>query len=268
MTTQAHILIVDDEESIRFFLSEQLSQAGYKVLTAASGEEALACIDKETIDLVLLDLKMGGMDGLQVMDRLEKQTLPPVVIMLTAHASLDSAIGVMRRGGFDYLRKPCRPEELLAGVERGLTRRREVLHRQEMIDLIQETARQLRAPLSTPGPISPSAPAPPPRFLERSGLLLDRELETITKEGQALPITPSEFKLLARLMEQTNEVVSYRELIIALHGGENVEWEAWEERRALNTHLWRLKRKLGRNPDGKPYIVNVRGRGYKFVSKG
>jgi CheY-like chemotaxis protein len=96
---KGHILIVDDEPAIRFFLSETLSQAGYEVTTAASGEQALALLQQQPIDLVLLDLKMEGIDGLQVMAEVERLPLPPVVIILTAHASLDSAIQAMRRGG-------------------------------------------------------------------------------------------------------------------------------------------------------------------------
>ncbi len=264
MTDQARILIVDDEESIRYFLSEELAQAGYAVFTAASGEEALRVLGQGSIDLVLLDLKMGGISGLQVMEKIKQgyppASVPPVVIMLTAHASLDSAVSAMRRGGFDYLKKPCRPEELLASVEKGLAQRRESLQRQKMIRLIEETARQLE---------SPSLPAaePPltrPQFLEGGGLLLDRQRETVTRAGHPLPLTPSEFRLLACLMEQTNQPVSYRKLAAAIHERDDLQWEEWEARQAISTHVWRLQRKLGRAPGGKPHIVNVRGKGYKF----
>jgi DNA-binding response OmpR family regulator len=259
MSEGARILIVDDEEDLRFTLSEELSQAGYAVLTAASGEEALARLQEGAIDLILLDLKMGGMDGLQVMEEVGKQLLSPAVIVLTAHASLDSAIGTMRLGGCDYLKKPCRSEELLASVEKGLAKRHEALQRQEMIHLIEETARQLR---TSPPPATGSAARP--RFLEERGLLLDREQEAVTREGEVLPLTLSEFRLLACLMECADQPLSHRELAAALHG-QGGEWEKEEARQALSTHLWRLRRKLGHGPDGRPYIVNVRGRGYKFI---
>jgi DNA-binding response OmpR family regulator len=259
MSERARILIVDDEEDLRFILSEELSQAGYTVLTAASGEEALIKLQEETIDLVLLDLEMGGMGGLQVMAEVGEQSLSPAVIVLTAHASLDSAIGAIRLGGCDYLKKPCRTAELLASVEKGLAKRREALRRQEMIHLIEETARQLR----TPSPPA-TGPVAGPRFLEERGLLLDREQEIVTRDGEALSLTPSEFRLLACLMGHADRPVSYGELAVALHG-EGGEWEAGEGRQAVSTHLWRLRRKLGHGPNGGPYIVNVRGRGYKFV---
>jgi DNA-binding response OmpR family regulator len=266
MTDQAHILIVDDEESIRFFLSEELAQAGYTVLTAAGGEEALRLLGQTPIDLVLLDLKMGGLSGLQVMEKIKQgyphASVPPVVIMLTAHASLDSAVSAMRQGGFDYLKKPCRPEELLASVEKGLAQRREALQRQKMIHLIEETARQLEAPAL---PVA-KTPLAQPKFLEGGGLLLDRQHETVTRAGQVLPLTASEFRLLACLMEYPNQSVDYCKLAAALHERDDMQWEEWEARQAISTHIWRLQRKLGRAPGGRPYLVNVRGKGYKFVA--
>jgi len=270
---QARILIVDDEEAIRFFLSEELDQAGYTVFTAASGEEALFQLQKESVDLVLLDLQMTGISGLQVMEALEQHPLRPAIIILTAHASLDSAIDAMRMGGCDYLRKPSRTETLLASVEKALAKRRETLQRQEMLHLIEETARRLRT-APTPGfALARPAPAPPvpeltsrPRFIEGRGLLLDLEQESTSKNGRPLSLTQSEFQLLACLMEQIGEPVSYRELASALHGHEGGQWEEEEARQALSTHLWRLRRKLGDGPDDQPYLANVRGRGYKFIS--
>ncbi|MCP4542213.1 MAG: response regulator transcription factor [Chloroflexi bacterium] len=261
MTEQAKILIVDDEGSIRYFLSEELSQAGYITLTAASGEEALVQLEKEAVDLVLLDLKMGGMSGLQVMERIEKQPLSPAVIILTAYGTLDSAVGAMRLGGCDYLTKPCGIEELLDSVERGLAKRREAMQRQKMIHLIEETARQLQASPSLAG-----KPMRQPRFLEERGFLLDREQETVTWSGETMSLTATEFRLLALLMEYPDQTISYRELASALHGSSVGEWEEQDARQTLSTHLWRLRRKLGQDSKGNPYVINIRGRGYKFVS--
>jgi len=255
---KGHILIVDDEPAIRFFLSEELSQAGYEVTTAASGEQALALLQQQPIDLILLDLKMEGIDGLQVMAEVERLPLPPVVIMLTAHASLDSAIKAMRRGGHDYLIKPCRTEELLASVEKGLARRQKLLQQQALLHQIEISARQLRLG----SPPEPPAASGRPRFLEARGLLLDREQHTVTRQGRPVHLTPSEFKLLHCLMERADQIVPIEELMRVLHG---TEGDRWEVRQALSTHLWNLRRKIGNAPDGSPYLVNVRGRGYRFV---
>jgi DNA-binding response OmpR family regulator len=261
MTGKGRILVVDDEPTIRVSLGETLARAGYAVLTAASGEEALALLQEETVDLILLDLKMEGIDGLQVMAEVEKQSLPPVMIMLTAHASLDSAIAAMRRGGHDYLTKPCRPRELLVSVEQGMARRREALRQHELAHLIEHSARQLR------GNSQPEKTAPPaqPHLLEGRGLVLDRERFTVTRSGQPVHLTPSEFRLLLCLMARADQVVSFRELTQELYGSEEGMEEA---REAITTHLWRLRQKIGNGPDGAPYIVNVRGQGYKFIGGG
>ncbi len=254
-----HILIVDDEPSIRFFLSEILAQAGYRVSTAAGGEPALALLEKECIDLILLDLKMGGIDGLQVMSHVQQHSLPPIIIMLTAHASLDSAVEAMRRGSHDYLIKPCRTEALLASVEKGLAQRREALRQRELLDLIEKSVRQLQD-----GSVRDEIPQEAgPRFLEVRGLLLDLQQHTVTRRGEAIDLTPTEFSILQHLMQEAGQVVSFQELMAAVYGDEASEYEG---RQALSTHIWRLRKKLGNGPDDSPYIVNVRGRGYQFVT--
>lgn len=253
------ILIVDDESAIRVFLEEELTQAGYAVLTASSGEEALMVLEEKPVDLVLLDLKMAGMSGLQVMSKISQRPLPPEVIMLTAHASLDSAIEAMRRGGHDYLIKPCRTDELLASIAKGLARHREILHQQEMLSLIEESARRLRASAPPQEAIQPAQP----RFLEMRGLLLNLEQLTVTKQGHPINLTSTEFRLLLCLIKRSDQIVSFDELMKEIHG---IEGEVLEARQALTTHLWRLRKKVGNAHDGKPYIMNVRGQGYKFVS--
>jgi DNA-binding response OmpR family regulator len=170
----------------------------------------------------------------------------------------------MRLGGCDYLKKPCHTEELLSSVEKGLAKRRQALQRQHMLRLIEETARQLQ-PFQLPA-VEPTAS--PQRFLEGRDLLLDREAETVARCGGLLSLTPTEFRLLACLLEKPDQLVTYRELAAALHGRESEDWEEWEARAAISTHMWRLRRKLDQDYSGDPYIANVRGRGYKFVGGG
>lgn len=260
MNSRAHILVVDDEPAIRFFLGKELAQAGYEVLTAAGGEQALALLQEQPVDLILLDLVMQGMGGLQVMVEVERQPLPPVIIVLTANASLDSAIEAMRRGGHDYLLKPCRTEELLASVDQGLVRRRKALQQQELLHQIEISARQLR--VGPPPEVAELTSRP--RFLQARGLLLDREQNVVTCHGQPLHLTPSEFRLLQCLMERADQIVPYVELMRVLHGTESEKWEA---RQALSTHLWNLRTKIGNAAGKDPYLENVRGQGYRFIKK-
>ncbi len=260
MFEQARILVVDDELSIRLVLTEQLGQEGYRVTTAASGEEALAVLQEDSFDLILLDLKMPGIDGLQVME--EARVLAPdtAVIMLTAHATLDSAIEAMRRGGHDYLIKPAGSEQILASVEKGLAKRRQRLRQKELLKQIEETAHELRDG-EREAAESEKAVQQYPRFLRARELLLDRERLTVRLKGQALDLTSTEFKLLLRLMEEADCTVAFRQLAEAIHGRETEEIIA---RTAISTHIWRLRRKLESAAPGEAYIVNVRGRGYKL----
>ncbi len=262
--SEMHILVVDDDPAVRLFLAEELRQYGYRVTEIGSGEEALMWLHQHQADVMVLDLKMSGIDGLQVMAELQKLPMPPAVVVLTAYASLDAAVTAMRWGGCDFLRKPCSTEELLAAIERGAARRREMLQRERMLRLIEEAARQLRA---APDAVKRDTPPPePPRFLEGRGLLLDRERRMVTYRGKPIALSPVEFRLLDCLMARPDEPVSFREMLRHTHGTEESEAVA---RDTLHTPLWRLSRKLAQAaPEGTPFIVNVRGRGYMFVKEG
>jgi DNA-binding response OmpR family regulator len=263
MPEEARILVVDDELSIRLLLTEELSQEGYQVGTAASGEEALAMLQEDTFDLILLDLKMPGIDGLQVMEEARKLAPNTVVIMLTAYATLDSAVEAMRHGGHDYLLKPSTTEEILDSVEKGLAKRRQWLRHQELIKQIEDTAHQLRAG-EMEAKESERATEPHPRFLRAGELLLDREKLVVTLHGRPLDLTPTEYKLLLCLLENVDRTVSFRQLVQAIHGPGSEELRA---RDAISTHLWRLRRKLETTAAGQAHIVNVRGQGYKLCSR-
>ena len=118
------ILIVDDEPRMCDSLKVLLSNEGYETQTGYSGQEALACLAKCDIDLALLDIVMPDMNGLQIMDHIKKQNLDTFVIVITGHASVDSAIESLRRGAYDYLRKPFEFEELLKRVKNALDQKR------------------------------------------------------------------------------------------------------------------------------------------------
>jgi DNA-binding response OmpR family regulator len=260
MWNKGHILVVDDESAIRLFVSEELTQAGYRVSTAASGEEALALLkEEEPIDLVLLDLRMDDMEGLDVLAEIGQSPLSPVVIILTAYPSVDSVIDAMRLGGWDYLRKPCSTEDLLASVEKGMIHRRETVRQQAMLQLIERTAHRLQANSNSEETAESTGPA----RLGGRGLFLDPEQGSITKDGEVVPLTPTEFRLLLCLMERADNVVPFGTLMQELQGGRGSVVGA---NQALGTHVWRLRRKIGSAPDGTSYVVNVRGLGYKFVS--
>jgi two-component system KDP operon response regulator KdpE len=254
------LLVVDDERSVRSSLQEILEQEGHRVATAASGEEALALLAKEHFDLLLVDFKMEGMDGMELMAEAKRLTPDAVVIMLTAFGTLDSAIGALRHGAHDYLLKPCSVQEIVASVETGLAKRWQALQRREIVSSIEQGVRQLTASSSFR---EPRAEGPTPsRFIRTRHLILDRAKQIVVANGEPLSLTPTEFRLLACLMANMNRTLSFREL-----AQEALEYECSdkEARSVLKTHLWRLRKKLRAETGHDSHIVNVRGKGYMFT---
>ena len=154
---------MDDEKAMRVSLSEIFTLRGAQVTTAADGREAVELLNQHDFDLMLLDLKMPGMSGMQVLEVAQKVRPGTVVILLTAFATLDSAISALRRGAHDYLLKPCEPRALIAGVERGLTKRGEFMRRQSLVGLMEQTVSALKT-----DPTAPPSPTPPPPGSEDS----------------------------------------------------------------------------------------------------
>jgi DNA-binding NtrC family response regulator len=117
------VLIVDDEERFRKTLSKLLTAQGLEVYSAGSGDEALDLIRKHPVDIVLLDMRMPGMNGIDTLSAIKKIDPLIEVIMLTGHASVDVAVEIMKRGGFEYLLKPCDIDELLVKIDAAFERR-------------------------------------------------------------------------------------------------------------------------------------------------
>lgn len=254
----SRILVVDDEAVMRATLEEILGGAGYQVATAANGEAALAELGRQPADLMLLDLRMDGLDGMQVIEAAAKLAPDTVVVMLTAHGTMESAISAMRRGAFDYLLKPCQVPEILAAVQRGLAHRAQKLRQRDLVTLMQRAIGELQVRGAAP-PESGSSD----RFIQSRGISLDLQRHVATARGQLLDLTLTEFKLLAYLMQRPDQVVPPRELVGAVQGYEADEYEA---RAIVRVHIRRLRQKLESDPADPEYILNVRGVGYLFAS--
>lgn len=261
---QPKILVVDDEEVTRLSLAEILSLEGYQVASASSGEEALQKLEKETFDLVLADLVMKEVNGLQVMEAAKKLSPDTVVIMLTAYGTLESAIQAMRQGAYDYLIKPCGAQEIVASVESGLGKQQQERRRQELVSRVEEMLRALKAEeYETPTSASRGDQLKRARFLQSGGIIVDLQKHIATLHGQLLNLTPTEFRLLACLMGKTDQVLSCQELVREV---QNYDCDEWEARDIIRVHVRRLRQKIEPDPANPQYIVNVRGVGYMFAS--
>lgn len=261
---QPKILVVDDEEVTRLSLAEILSLEGYQVASAKSGEEALQKLEKETFDLVLADLVMKEVDGLQVMKAVKKLSPETVVIMLTAYGTLESAIQAMRRGAYDYLIKPCGAQEIVASVESGLAKQRQEKRRQELVTRVEEMLRALKVeedeiPTST----SRGDQLKRVRFLQSGEIIVDLQKHIATLHGQLLNLTPTEFRLLACLMRKADQVFSCQELVREV---QNYDCDEREARDIIRVHVRRLRQKIEPDQSHPQYILNVRGVGYMFAS--
>ena len=267
MVPRASILVVDDDVGVRFFLEEALTRDGHQVVAVESGEAALECIATQEFDLALIDLRMHGIGGMEVLAALRRQSPDTAAIVLTAHASLETAVKALRQGAHDYLFKPCKTIELRESVRTGLLKRQRELRRREMLVQLERSLasnlEEIRA-TSVEQPI-PSRPAvaelavEQARFLERGGVIVDFMRHVITLDGHLLELSPTGFNLLAHLVSEAPRVVSPQELVREAQGYES---EPWEARDLVRYHVYRVRRKIKASTGRTDVIRTVRGVGY------
>jgi DNA-binding response OmpR family regulator len=220
------VLIIEDEEKIAGLCRDYLSAAGFQVLIAGDGPDGLAAARREQPDLIVLDLMLPGMDGLEVCRELRRGSAVPI-IMLTARVEENDRLLGLETGADDYITKPFSPRELVARV-------RTVLRRAAGAGQIPETIRA--------GSIS-----------------LDRARFRATINDREVVLTPTEFEILAALAAQPGRVFSRAQLLTVARG---VAFESYE--RAIDSHIRNLRRKVETDPDA-PIIVTVHGVGYKLA---
>ena len=223
------ILVVDDEKDLVDIVAFNLRREQYDVLTAGDGEKALEVAKRETPDLVLLDLMMPGVGGLEVCRRLrsEPRTARTPVIMLTAKGEETDAVIGLSQGADDYVRKPFGVKELMARVAahlRSQARAGEEEH---------------------------------PRVLRFGELVVDSDRFVASLAGNDLPLTTTEFKLLRHLVGKKGRVFTRNDLLDAVRGPDAVVTD-----RTIDVHVASVRRKLGEY--GK-HLITVRGVGYKFA---
>ena len=234
-----NILVVDDESIARQSLSDILRLEGYNVTPIANGELAVEHIRRYSVDLILLDLKMPGMNGLDVVQVVSQISPDTEIILLTAFGSMESAVEALRQRVHDYLLKPASPMQILESVKRGLERR--VLRMNENAD---ETRLQV--------------------FNLPDGTQVDLMRRIVTSANAEESLTPAEGHLLKVFLENTGKVFSHRELVLLVQGYDVSQREAQEILRPL---VSRLRHKLNIFPNIYKRIVSVRGTGYVFEAE-
>lgn len=227
------ILVVDDETTLRHFLRLNLQEQGYHVTEAPDGNTALQLIDQQQFEVALVDLRLTDMDGLEIVRRLRHVAPKTSVIILTAYATVDSAIEALRQGAHDYLTKPFETAELLASVADGI-------------------ARQFAEPLA-------ASKSNNEVTLEVKDLKLNTTNRQVIRNGEIINLTPTEFDILATLMAQPNIAMDSITLIKNVRGYEASEADA---RAIARVHIHRLRHKLETDPANPKYVTTIAGGRY------
>jgi DNA-binding response OmpR family regulator len=220
------ILVVDDAASVRQLLQDYLTQQGFRVVTAANGQEAIYAARHSNPDLILLDILMPQMDGFEFLRRYRREKQTPVIVITAKEEETDAVLG-LELGADDYIIKPFRMRELVS-------RLRAVLRRQE-------------------------SASDPNRVLSARALSLDPATHTVSVRGAAADLTPFEFDLLALLMSAPGRVFTREHISVKLADSGFAGLE-----RTLNVHIRNLRAKIELNPAEPEYIETVFGVGYRF----
>jgi DNA-binding response OmpR family regulator len=234
-TVQPHILVVDDDPQIRDLLKEYLTENSLRVSVASSGGQMSQILADEAIDLVVLDLRLAGEDGMAIARALRESSAIPIIMLTGVRDEADRVMG-LELGADDYLIKPFSPRELLA-------RMRTVLRRTKSTALAQARQRELRAY----------------RFADFELNLRTRRLKR--RDGGNIDLTNREFNLLAALLAAPERILTRDQLLEASRVYDNEVYD-----RSIDVQVLRLRRKIESDPTQPQFIVTERGVGYIFRS--
>jgi DNA-binding response OmpR family regulator len=230
MAEASTILLVDDEESVQKLLTFPLEREGFRVVPARDGEEALARFAEEDVDLVVLDLMLPKLDGLEVCKRLRAESTVPIIMLTARDDELDKVLG-LELGADDYITKPFSIREFRSRV-RALLRRAAAPRPGERLD---------------------------DEVIEVAEVRVDVPRRSVQVRGEEVQLTFVEFELLRVLAGAPGRVFSRRQLLEKLRGGAE-----YREPRTIDVHVRHLREKIERNPHEPELILTVRGVGYRF----
>jgi DNA-binding response OmpR family regulator len=238
------ILVVDDEPITRQSLTDILRLEGYSVASVPNGEAAIEHIRMYSIDIIVLDLRMPGMGGMDVMRAISQISPSTEIILLTAHGSMETVMDALRYRVHDYLLKPASPSQILASIERGFSRK-----------ALKQEQRKMGLTDSE---------IPPSIIKLADGKMIDFSRRVIDWNGESLQLTPTEGLLLKVLMENPGKVFDHREVVLLIQGNDVSLKEAQEILRPL---ISRMRSKIEIVPALKNRIQTVRGAGYVYSQK-
>jgi DNA-binding response OmpR family regulator len=264
---EGHILIIDDEASLRQTLARILQRAGFEVTTAANGEEGLALVSEQPFDLVYSDIRMPDMSGLDLLKTIHAKFPDLPVILFTAQPDLNSAVEAVRSEATDYLLKPLKPQAVIDRTKAVLEksqkerRKREI---QRQIDSLQAELNSLEKvdgeenAHSKPKQVSASNE----RYVQCGMLTLDLYAQRVTMDERPVDLPPTSFDYLLVLVRHSPNVVDYKTLVSEAQGYETDTHEAQE---LTKWHIHHMRQAIEPDPRKPIYVINVRGTGYRLI---
>jgi two-component system alkaline phosphatase synthesis response regulator PhoP len=270
------VLVVDDEQAIRYAITKTLQKSGYWVNEASSAEDALRLLQEAEYDVVLTDIRMAGLSGVDLLAQVRDLYPDTSVILMTGYAHLNTAVESLRLGAKDYLIKPSTNRDIRESVAKGAAHAKAMRHRRHLLEVIQTSVHELNqiSPKSAPPTAAPmhsieaaaksdSTPAMSSlAAMELGPLTLYPGRYQIAVGGKIIDLTPTEFDLLLYLAAHRGRVVPCTELVREVR---NYVVDEAEAREVIRPHVSNLRRKIKVYSDDEiDLIVNVRGIGYRL----
>jgi len=267
MNMEGHILIIDDEASLRRTMARILQREGYEVTTAANGEEGLKLVSEQPFDLVYSDIRMPDMSGLELLRTVHAKFPDLPVILFTAQPDLNSAVEAVRSGATDYLLKPLKPQAVIDRTKAVLEKRQNERRKRELQRQIDSLQAELNSLVKVDGEETGSSKqeqvsASSDRYFKCGMLTLDLYAQRVTMDERAVDLPPTSFDYLLVLARHSPNVVDYKTLVSEAQGYETDTHEAQE---LTKWHIHHMRQAIEPDPRKPVHVINVRGTGYRLI---
>ncbi|MCP4362575.1 MAG: response regulator transcription factor [Chloroflexi bacterium] len=261
-TISGRVLIVDDEVNIRGGLRDVLIKDGHGVTDVGSGEEALVTLASATYDVALVDIRMPGISGIELLQTIRERRPHLAVIILTGHGGLESAMAAIKAGAHDYLLKPAQPKIIRQTVIEAIASSRRHREQAHLVESLRTSLTRFDD-IVAEEPAHNSTSTPDMHSLGVGDLHIDLHTHEMRRNGNPVHLSPTEFKLLVALASHPNDVVDYVTLAQLSLGYEPSLWEAKE---LIKRHVSAVRHKIEPDPTAPRYLLNVRGVGYRLTA--
>lgn len=265
MKITGHILIIEDEASLRKTLARILQQAGFEVTTAESAEQGLDYLKTTKFDLVFTDLRLPGIAGLEALKYIHKLNPSLPVVLFTAQPDINSAVEALRRGATDYLLKPLKPEIILERAKTILLNQQKEKRKREIANEIEKLQAELKRLESDEEIETLNFPKIPTneRFMKQGSLVLDLHTRRVSIKNETISLPPTSFDYLLVLARHAPNVVDFQTLVAEAQG---VQAEMREAQELTKWHIHQLRQAIENDPRNPNRLITIRGTGYRLVA--